>query len=270
MGDPVVSGAQTRTPAAPTVAVLQEACDRNVPVELHYLNPAGSRQGLAPDILHAQARLLAIDDEHVYLDSPQDIGKHVQIGRGRQVDAYFVFQGKIYKFRSTVTKVQCLVELNRKKRIVGMSLAAPRKVAEGQRREDHRVSLASQDPIKVSLHEAPQDDPDSCPITARRFKGLAVNLSRGGISVRVDGNDRHRFVVGRYFYVSFRLPEDAEEMIFLAEARHSVEILRGAAGRVGFQFLRWPNQIEMRQKTKRLGQYLNEVERSSLRKNRRR
>jgi len=250
------------------LAVLAEASARNVPVELHYDNPDRSFNRIEPDILYAQTRLLGADEHRLYLDRPQHIGRQVYIARGRTVDAYFCLHDRIYTFRSVVTNLNCLVELNRGKTVVGMCLSTPNAVTEGQRREHHRVRLGALDPIHATIHEASRDDPNSCAITARRCRGRLFDASLGGLGIRIGGDDRYQFQVGRYYYLSLVLPEQDEELIFLTEVCHVEEILRGEFVLIGFHFQRWPDPIQMRQKLEGLRQFLNEVERRRLRKNR--
>ncbi len=247
--------------------LLQASC-RNVPLELQYLNPDRALDRIEPDVLYAQTRLLGVDEEYVYLDSPQDIGKQVRIGGGRQVQAFLNWQGKSYTFRAKVAKLRCLVELNRRKTVVGMCLFTPRSVWEQQRRQDHRVSVAALDPIEVALHETADQPAGCCPIAARRFRGRIVNLSRGGLAMRLRNSDRYEIHVPKWYYLTFSLPDPGEELLFLAEARHVQEILGGHAGIAGFQFLRWPNPTEMRRKEACLGRFIVEVERRALRNRR--
>jgi len=257
-------------PSAPTidstVAVIQEACDRNVPVELHYPNPDLSPGRLEPDLLFAQTRLIGVDEKEIYLDSPQSIGKSVELKHRTKVSGYFNLDGKIYSFNSRVTNLGCEVVLNKKKRIVGMCLATPAKIRQSQKREDHRISVAALEPIEVRIHEVSQKDPNAVALTAKRFTSRAVNLSLGGEGVNVEGPGGNHFRVGQYYFVSFCIPNDPEEFLFLAESRHIMDLPRNQAKRIGLQFLRWPDVMTMRKNLRKLGPFLARTERNSLQK----
>jgi len=248
-----------------SISLLQDACDRNVPLDLQYANPNRAQDQIESDTLYARARLLSINKDTIYLDSPQSIGKQTHLRPGCRVNAYFNLHGTIYSFRSTVTDSNCIVALNRKKTIVGMSMSAPNVVLEAQRREDHRVSLFALDQIEVNIHDAWKDQPGSCQVTAKRFRGYVINLSRGGMAARIEGQDRHLIKVGAWYYMSFTLPGNGSTLVFLAEARHIHEVHQGQTRRIGFQFLSWPNHKQMREKLAHLGRFLVTAERRTLR-----
>jgi len=248
------------------VAKLQEACDRNVPLEIHYINPNMSRDRIDSDILIAQTRMLGVDEKRIYLDSPQCIGKQVRLCRGRKVDGYFTIQNTIYKFTTTVTDTNCMVILNREKTIVGMCLQTPTVISEGQRREDHRISVQSLEPIRVVLHEGIKNQPGQAPIDAKKFEGTMVNISRGGMAIKFEKEDRFLLKFGYWYYLNFSLPGEEEPFLFLAELRHIDELFNGQARRIGFQFLNWPDPMKMRGKIGVLNRFLSKLERSQLQK----
>lgn len=247
------------------VQILQEACDRNIPLELHYVNTNMSAQRYEPDVLYAQTRLLGVDEKKIYLDSPQSIGKIVNLRVGWKVHAFFSIQKTLYSFDSLVTDLRQMVVLNREKTVVGMCLATPTTIRSGQRREDHRLSLLGQQPIKIEIHETNKDNPSACPIGAKRFHALGVNLSRGGIGTKMEGEERFLLRFGQWYFLSFLLPQDPEPFLFLVELRCIRDLEKTEARRFGFQFLRWPDPIRSRERQARLGRILAAMERTSLR-----
>ncbi len=256
-----------KTDLEKNVQIIQEACNRNIPLELHYVNTNMSAQRYEPDVLYAQTRLLGVDDEKIYLDSPQSIGKVVHLRLGWKVHAFFTIQKNLYSFDSTVTDLRRMVVLNQEKTVVGMCLATPTRIRTGQRREDHRISLLGQQPIKVHIHETIKDNPNACPIGAKRFQAQGVNLSRGGIGVRMEGEERFLLRFGQWYFLSFSFPEDPDPFLFLVELRCIRDLEKSESRRFGFQFLRWPDPIRSREKQARLGRILAAMERNSLRRN---
>lgn len=243
---------------------LRSACERNISLELHCLSQASTQRALEADVMVARSRLLHDREQEIEVDSIQCIGKRLRIGPGAQVDAYFFLDEQLLTFRSVVTKVRHVVELNEEKKIVGLCLSRPRRVSQGQRREDHRVSVAGLAPIDVSIHEASPDNPNTSGLAAWRFTGQMVNLSRGGMAVRVEGPDRFRFRVSRFYYLSFAVPSEDEDMLFLVESRHVREMDRQEARIIGFQFLPWPSPLDLREHSRRIGKFCIETERQQL------
>jgi c-di-GMP-binding flagellar brake protein YcgR len=256
-----------KTDLEKNVRIIQEACDRNIPLELHYVNTNMSAQRYESDVLYAQTRLLGVDDQKIYLDSPQSIGKIVHLRLGWKVHAFFTIQKTLYSFDSTVTDLRCMVVLNREKTVVGMCMATPAKIRAGQRREDHRISLLGQMLVKVHIHETIKDNPNACPIGAKRFQAQGVNISRGGMSVRMEGEERFLLRFGQWYFLSFTFPTEPDPFLFLVELRCIRDVEKSESRRFGFQFLRWPDPIRTREKQARLGRILATLERTSLRKN---
>jgi c-di-GMP-binding flagellar brake protein YcgR len=206
-----------------------------------------------------------VDDKKIYVDSPQSIGKIVHLRVGWKVHAFFTIQKNLYSFDSVVTDLRQMVVLNREKTVVGMCMATPATIRSGQRREDHRLSLLSKQPVKVEIHETIKDTPNACPIGAKRFQAMGVNLSRGGIGTKMEGEERFLLRFGQWYFLSFSLPEEAEPFLFLAELRCIRDLEKSDARRFGFQFLRWPDSIRAREKQARLGRILAAMERTCLR-----
>jgi c-di-GMP-binding flagellar brake protein YcgR len=238
--------------------VLDEVCARNVSVELH----AGA---IRDRIVVSRTRILHADDETLYLDKPRTEGRSVAWSAGDVIDVHFSFRGKRYCFRSRVRQAHVIVNINATTRVRGISIVRPASIDSGQRRSDFRVSVASYDPIVVCMHDAPSIRPDVCPIDAGRFAGRLVNISVGGASVRVGSEQRRSFQDGDYFFISFSVPGEGCEQVFLAELRHARRILDGDAHLLGLQFQNWP-EFEMRSKRKSLSRIVTDVERKHARR----
>lgn len=253
------------SPFANPSGVLARACERNTPIELHYFNPCQAADSVEPEVLRAQTRLIALEADSVAVDFPQDIGHTLRLRCGIQVRAYFMLDEIIYNFHATVLEMRSRVELNRQTTLVGCRLTRPDRVVAAQRREDHRVSVATREPIGIQIHEAGLEDFSACPLSAWRGSGRIVNLSRGGMAVRLEGDDRHKFPVGRRCFFSFGLPPDRESLLMLGEVRHAREILEGSAAVLGVQFLTWPGTLEHRQRITAIGRFVADIERVNLR-----
>lgn len=240
--------------------VLHEGCARNVPLELHYHTP--------DDVVQVfRTRMLDLDGRQLYLDSPQHDGKRTTLNRGRTVSAYLLLNGTRYAFRSRVLNTKCWVQLNNTMRVPGIAILRPKRVQEHQRREDYRVLLAGTDPLHVDLHEADADNPDVCPMTAARFSGRVIDLSRGGMCLCVERERRQRVVTGEYYFVNGVIPDGEGEIAMLVEVRHFGTIARTGAWRLGVRFTSW-NRPFTKPFIHRVARYCAEVQRRCLRRTR--
>jgi c-di-GMP-binding flagellar brake protein YcgR len=237
--------------------LLGELCDRNVPVELHHIKPNG-------ELIVARSRLLGRDSTRLLLDKPQSIGQKVTFRAGHHLTVYTQIGGSRYRFETQVVEPFCKFDLNDEVRVRGLSISAPTQVADGQRRNDYRASTVSFDSIIVDAHEAGPHAPESCPVDAGRFAGQMVNLSRGGLLMKVAHSDRRDFGFGEQFFVTFALSDTDEALTFWGELRHDRRIRDGESHLIGFKFFHWPKD-DFERKQRRLGQFVAEAQRLALR-----
>ena len=216
--------------------ILDAACARNLPLELHH-------RAADDQIMVARTRVLDVDDESIYLDLPQRSGGTFSPVRGQAVTAYMRVNGRRLVFHAHVTRARCHVRLNDQTRVAGFSISRPTKVEEAQRREDFRITVASIDPIEVRLHEVTDADTTKCLLDAKRFEGSLVDISGGGVCVRVDAGQRREFHTQERHFIDFVLPENAGEIVMLTELCHAQQILNAEATRIGLQFLPWTPQF---------------------------
>jgi c-di-GMP-binding flagellar brake protein YcgR len=239
--------------------ILREACERNVPVELHH-------RDRRDELSLARTRLLAMDDEQLFLDRPHIVGEaHIE-STGQVLDAYLSLYGELYAFKTRVLQTACVIELNAQKRVSGMSVTRPESVKPGQRRAHFRVSLAAIDPVPMDLHMTGDIDPNVCPIDARRFEGTLVDLSLGGASIRVEGLSYTSFKLGDMFFAHFTISEFLDDTVMLCTVRHARPILDGAAVRLGVQFEPWPHERNYRLTLQSLQRFLAAMQRRQLRR----
>jgi c-di-GMP-binding flagellar brake protein YcgR len=244
------------------LAVLAEACNRNLPLELHYVNSEVTPTSVEPDILIARTRLIRMEGDTIHVDNAQDIGKEVRLRQGETVDAFFTFNDVLRTFRTTIRALRQAIDLNREMRVIGAILDCPKVISSGQRREDFRASVVALEPIDVHLHETDAEAPNNCPLNARRWTGRMFDISRGGAGVRLEGPTRYTLRAGRVCYLSFALPGLEGGFLFLGEARYVRELPGKDACLVGFQFLRWPDAPTLRGQQNSIGRFTTAVERN--------
>jgi c-di-GMP-binding flagellar brake protein YcgR len=248
-----------------TAELLQWACDRNVPLQLHYRGPT---TGGIVDTgnLVAQTRMIAIEGNQLAVDWPQAIARSVRLGTGTEVDGYFTVDEQLYRIRTKVATLRYKMMLNDQRELVGCLLEMPADLQKGQRRADHRAAIANLDPIIVRMHQASRVEIGSAPSVARPMEGRLVNLSRGGLRVNVEGEERLRFHAGDWFFVSVTMPKTDQALVFLAEARSTTPTLRGQGVAVGMQFLNWPDANVLRAQSNLIGRFIADLERNQLRR----
>jgi c-di-GMP-binding flagellar brake protein YcgR len=255
---------QVSDKAARGLAVLELGCDRNLPLSLHYDNPAQLQNLLEPDTLLVHSRLLRIESEGLAIDFPHSVGHPLRLHLGTHVQGYFTVNDTIYTFRTTVLKTRHRLALNVHKKIEGFLLAMPDMIVPSQRREDHRISVSSIDPITIALHEADPENPGAAPLDAKVSETRLINVSRGGVAVRVETRQRLKPRTGQQLFISLMIPGEREAFVFLAEVRHIRRISQVEAVICGLRFLRWPDQNRLRAQLAGVSRFVGHLERTQL------
>lgn len=265
--------------------ILLWAVERDVPVELFRSEQLGRMPA-------ARGRLIAADGDELLLDEVQTIGRDVVLPNGRDVEAYFVFEDKIFHFSTVVAKGVTTVQLNDRKTVAGMSLRMPRKVLEGQRRNSFRVSLALQTKrihaflFPVTAETAAQDpeaedvESETCgpaldvdpgfptqpppPTELPVFTASAVDGSESGLGLVLDGD--HTKALSRFeqMWIRLKLPSETVPITLLGELRQARLVSGGRITKLGVLLLPWPNQRAFRREIRPFTEMLREAQRSEL------
>jgi c-di-GMP-binding flagellar brake protein YcgR len=241
------------------LTLINEACDRNAPVELHYTNGANA-------LTVARSRVLGTTEEMLYLDRPQCIKQEVGFRNGQILDAYFSLHGSLYWFRATVLSPELYVELNARKRVLGMSLTLPTKVKPGQRRRCFRASTIGIDEIIVNLHFTNNEIPDVTPIDAGRFRGILVDLSIGGAGLAIEQHTYSRFRVGDLMFLRLPLPDRPQPFYLLTQVRQSRPLHEDGGVRLGLQFEHWPSARRFSVIEHELQKFVTDLQRRQVRR----
>jgi c-di-GMP-binding flagellar brake protein YcgR len=211
---------------------LRLACARNTSAEVHAEDPLAG-------MVSSRARLLNLDEQHVYLDQPQSIGQPVALTTGQVVTVYFLMNGTRHAFRSHVVRPRCYVRLNARQQVPGISVTMPARVGQQQRRADFRISLASYQGSHALIHAGSAEGGGSAPVDALRWTARMVNVSAGGLGVLAQKGPRPHWKIGGLFFLTFRLPEYDYDFVIMAELKHVRRIHGGHSTIAGFRFLPW-------------------------------
>ena len=236
---------------------LEAACARNTPLELH---------SLAQDrtIPAARARMIELDDEHLYLEKPQIIGRNVRLSAGQEFMAFFSYNDILFEFRCKVVESRATVRLNRRKLVEGLVITRPADVKPGQRRQFYRTSVVAREPVPARLQPAPEGEHPEPDETATWSDAAIVDASAGGFGVRIDDANYSRFRVYQNYFVRFTVPDSGREIVTLCELRQVRPILDGQATRLGMLLLPWPSQSRLSWQLQPLLAYLTNIQRSKL------
>lgn len=232
--------------------LLREACDRNTPVCV--VKP--TQVGRVP---MARGRLLRLSDDEIVLEEVRVPGMRVGFGCGDDLDAYFTLNQKLYHFRTRLLRSGEPTRLNRLKVILGMTIARPRAVEEGDRRKLFRVSVgalaerATVELWRLRVPENPEDDAVGCladvegdgaelpPMAfnpegldlaeidadaqrAAEYSGWLSDGTEAGLGIRLEFVRPEKFTMFEPVLVSVGLPGAKGRMRLLCEVRSKREV----------------------------------------------
>lgn len=216
--------------------IIAEAVQRDHRLELHYMSNSG-------EVMVGHTRMVGCDGQTITVAAPQGVGKAVHFHTDKACDAYLFLEQQMYRFKTTVVSSACRVRLNERMMISGMLIARPNEVIEGQRRANYRSTLLHDEPLAVVLHETDgeAEGPNFCPLEGVTIHGRLVDISEGGLGVRVETGLYSRFKIGMLFFAETRLNDVNADLYALVELRQARPILEGTATKLGFMFRAWPD-----------------------------
>ncbi len=281
-------GSDGRCPkGTPPAEILREACDRNVPICIVRPEQAG-RQPMA------RGRLLDLGDGGIDIEKVQIPGKEVRFSSGDQLDAYFSIGRTLYHFRTELLRASEPKRLNRRMVILGMTLAVPARIEQGDRRTLYRVPLGGRlERIGVELwrvgpdpihDEDPEDEHAEQTMPAIAFnlhsmefaeatkalgrdpdcRGWIADASEHGFGLRLEFIQPHRFHIFDPVLVRLSMP-DGEEIVHLCEVR-SIRPVGDDGTRLGIVIIKENDRAASRKKAAMIRGYLNEIQREQLRR----
>lgn len=240
-----------------TNELLDRAIDRSVRVEIHR-----STDWMVLPV--ASARLIKADDESIWLDKPQVIGKSITLSSNSICECYFQLDDEIYGFKTRVQELDVMFKLNESKGTRGIRLNRPTSILDRQRRQNFRTMLVREDDIFVTVHACGTSRVDCVSIDCWREEGQLLDASAAGLGVRIDRPIRKsELEIFDRLFVRFYVPDDPREITLLTELRQARRVLDNTATRLGLMALPWPNTTHLSRTTAPLERYLMQVQRKS-------
>ena len=180
--------------------LLQQACARNVPLELHFQDPRSRR------LIIGRTRALGITQDAILADTPQYRDDDGPIPTGRPVSAHFMLGDKRFGFKTVIERVGVRIRLNQQQGVRGIALRRPSTVKPVQQRAHYRVRLVGSQYNKVALTQAHPKLPNACPLDGWIGVARLINLYAGGAGIVLDNTACHAIRLGHGPYLTFTLP----------------------------------------------------------------
>jgi len=245
----------TPIPVDQSLALLCDACTRNVSADLHVERTQG-------ECIIAKARLLGYENDRLFVDAPGDSESGEAFAAEQKVTVYFQVGGTRYSFQTEVIQPSFRLSLNERVTVPVLILRVPLEIQKNQRRRNVRVSLAAKYDVTVKLHEGGYSSSREIPIDAEQFQGRLIDLSMSGMRLIVDVAQHGRFRLGERYYATLQLPNDPQPFSLWIEVRYVRAVRGGEALQIGFLFLDWEG-IDATDDAIRLNRFIQEAHRSN-------
>ncbi|MCH8966526.1 MAG: PilZ domain-containing protein [Planctomycetes bacterium] len=239
--------------------LLQQACARNVPLELHFQDPRSRR------LIIGRTRALGITQDAILADTPQYRDDDGPIPTGRPVSAHFMLGDKRFGFKTVIERVGVRIRPNQHQGVRGIALRRPSTVKPVQRRTHYRVRLVGSQYNKVALTQAHPKLPDACPLYGCIGVARLINLSAGGAGVVLESSERSAAQRGDHLYLTFTLPGIDGDLCMLGIVRYVSSVRSGESVRLGIEFTPWGGN-DFDRCRRRITQSVTELERQALRR----
>ncbi len=250
----------SRTSSTAAERLLELACARNLPAQVHYERVDGT-------VVTCRVRLLQLTDERILADMPHYLDRGDRIADGSPVTVHVLLGGSRYQFSSNLERTGIPVRLNERQVIRGTALSKPRVLTDSQRRAFLRIRLVSYDPVRVDLARPHPELPEACVLDQHPATGSIVDLSVGGVAVLVDDKQLRSVRPGEPFYLTFTLPDVDYEFLMFGSLRQVRTVESSGAQRLAFAFRPWvPSRFQRDQDT--LAKFVAQHQRRLLRRRR--
>lgn len=247
--------------AATTLALLESACVRNLPIELHYEQRSGM-------LICLRSRLLLLDPAggRIIIDTPSAVSGSAEIPGNVPFSVHMMLEGRRWEFRTSLLERSVITQLNASTRVRGCALALPPSIVEAQRRSSYRLAIAGE-AMPVAIVPAARTPAPACPVDGPVIVGRLVNISAGGAAVLIEGRKEELFKRSARFFLRLPLVGDRARGTYdmMGEVRHVTIVGQDKSVRLGIAFSPWAG-VEYRTQQQGITRFIAEYERKMIRK----
>lgn len=242
---------------------LRELVLRNEPVQATPLaDPQAELDGQAEGADKCRTLLLSVEeDESLVVALPATAEEAQPLRRAAALDVVTLSGGQRWVGRCRVLG-PVYHQLNDQRRVLALRLGPAEHVRSAQRREFFRAETAAIDmaPVRLTQVEPKPDDP------AEPFEARLLNLSGGGIGIRLERSSADMICGGRRFACHFQLPADTEPIDVQVSLVH-VEQAHERALYLGMAF-DFASETQRRRIQDQIVRFTTELERKRLQRRR--
>ncbi len=208
-------------------------------------------------------------DRSIIIDLPTGVGETFEpLVKGDEINVYFQYSGFRFYFHSKVLgKVK--YRLNESTKVPAYKIKLPTKLLDGERRNYFRVPTPHDKAVIVKFIVYPkggeqviidEDHPESIP---KVFEGTILDISAGGVAIKVDEN-MEEIKVGDKIDMRFRLrKEDFDELEISGVIRNERTYYNTESKIFGVEFLP-ERSVEFKRAINKISRYVIERQRELL------
>lgn len=242
------------------LTVLESACARNAPLEIHALQADHQVAVFRSRAIHLDAA-----GERLLVDRPLAANGSARLTVGEAVSVYVQLEGRRLEFRTALLEPAVTVQLNAEMRIRGAAVRLPDAIREGQRREHFRLAIAGE--TLTALVSPCVAEALACDAKFPAVKCAVMNVSNGGLLITAPAALAEFLGPRQRLFTLLPIEVDAKrvEINALCEVRHVMKLQERLTNRVGLAFVPWPG-IDPAVMQRLLTRYIVDLERKMLRR----
>ncbi len=219
-----------------------------------------------------RSRFLGYDrkEKVIFIDEVTGEGRSYQpLLKGEKIRVFFQYDEFRFIFSSEVLD-KTYYAINERLKLPSYKIRMPQSLEDGDRRQFFRVPTPMDKPIIVEFKlypyqsKEPMVDPENPEGSPKIFKGVAIDISGGGIAIKAEkGNN---FEIGDIFDMKFKLsPQDKEFLYLKGIVRNKRKYFDTDLNIYGVEFVE-ENSINFKKAINRIIRYVFERQREMLAK----
>jgi c-di-GMP-binding flagellar brake protein YcgR len=241
---------------------LNTACSQNAPADVRVF------KGRIASTYKSRLYEIRGDERKrtVAIDIPTRDGHFVTLPRGCQMEVHFAWKSERFLFEAKLLG-KSTVKLDEGSKVKVLLISYPRALESGQRRAYFRVSPPSAQRLPVRIVPVREGDDDKWTYADRReaLRTQVLDISAGGIAVRVAKSVSQGIDIGTRLKLAFKLVPDEDEIKLTGMVRNRRdELVEKSMRTLGIQFVNVEESPEATRHVDRIWRYVAEIQRKEL------